>query len=408
MFYKNQLVDRGDIDAPNILDADREEHGRLRRAVAAGFSEKAMREQEPVIAGYVDMLVNKLRRRSELGETVDVVRWYNWTTFDVVGDLVFAEPFGCLEREAGHPFVDMLLDATTQGAFFAAIKYAGFEMIPGFKWTVNRIIRSVPGFDSFREMMVLMKAKLEHRLAMKDERSDLFEGLVRKRKEWNLDINRLQSNATLIAAAGSETTASLLSGVTYLLLQNPEAMEKLKHEVRTSFNSVADITITSVSRLPYLLACLNEGLRRYPPAVSNLPRDVHEGGEMIVGDFVPENTVVEIQQFAMNHSSQHWHDPYAFRPERWLNKFVSDIGEATEMGEKNADGDRLEAMQVFSVGPRNCVGRNLAYAEMRLIIARIIFEFDMELPEESKGWLEGLRVYTIWEKKPLYVRFTPV
>jgi cytochrome P450 len=66
-------------------------------------------------------------------------------------------------------------------------------------------------------------------------------------------------------------------------------MEKLNHEVRSSFNSVADITITSVSRLSYLLACLNEGLRRYPPAVSNLPREVHEGGEMICGEFVPEH-----------------------------------------------------------------------------------------------------------------------
>jgi cytochrome P450 len=100
---------------------------------------------------------------------------------------------------------------------------------------------------------------------------------------------RLQANATIIAAAGSETTATMLSGVTFLLLQNPDAMEKLKHEVRSSFHSAADITIASVGRLPYLLACLNEGLRRYPPAVANLPRDVHEGGEMIAGRFVPEN-----------------------------------------------------------------------------------------------------------------------
>lgn len=59
----------------------------------------------------------------------------------------------------------------------------------------------------------------------------------------------------------------------------------------------------------------------------------------------------------MNHSSQHWHDPLTYRPERWLNKVDSELGEAKEGREKDDDGDRLEAMQAFSVGPRNCVGR---------------------------------------------------
>jgi cytochrome P450 len=73
-------------------------------------------------------------------------------------------------------------------------------------------------------------------------------------------------------------------------------MEQLKDEVRSSFNSVADITITSVGHLPYLLACLNEALRRFPPATGNLPRQVHEGGEMIAGRFVPE----EVRMVCLN------------------------------------------------------------------------------------------------------------
>lgn len=41
-------------------------------------------------------------------------------------------------------------------------------------------------------------------------------------------------------------------------------------------------------------------------------------------------------------------------------------------------------------------------------MTRLIFEFDMELAEESEGWLDSLKAYAIWEKKPLYVRFIPV
>lgn len=66
---------------------------------------------------------------------------------------------------------------------------------------------------------------------------------------------------------------------------------------------------------------------------------------------------MEAQQYAMNHSSQHWRDPYAFKPERFLHKFDSELGEARADSHDAADGDHLEAMQAFSVGPRNCIGR---------------------------------------------------
>lgn len=44
---------------------------------------------------------------------------------------------------------------------------------------------------------------------------------------------------------------------------------------------------------------------------------------------------------------------------------------------------------------------------MRLILARMVFEFDMELSERSKHWKENAMGYTIWAKQPLYVRLTP-
>lgn len=66
-------------------------------------------------------------------------------------------------------------------------------------------------------------------------------------------------------------------------------------------------------------------------------------------------------------------------------------------------------MNPFSVGPRNCIGRNLANVELRVILARMVFNFDMELCEKSRGWLEALRIYLLFEDKPpLMVKLTPV
>lgn len=183
MFYRRQLIDRDGMDAPNILDADREEHSRLRRAVAAGFSDRSMREHEPVILRYVDQLARGLRQKTELGEEVDMVKWYNWTTFDVIGDLVFAESFGCLEGENTHPFVDMVTGSVSEAAAFVAMKYAGLGSVPGFKWALNTVVKWA-AWDSFKQMMMMMEKKLRHRLEMDQERNDLFEGLMSKREEW--------------------------------------------------------------------------------------------------------------------------------------------------------------------------------------------------------------------------------
>ena len=102
-------------------------------------------------------------------------------------------------------------------------------------------------------------------------------------------MHHLQANSSSVLIAGSETTSSMLSGVTYLLLSNPETLKKVVEEVRTSFKSESDITLTSVSCLTYMLACLNEALRSYPPVPFGMPRFVPKGGAKISGEFVPED-----------------------------------------------------------------------------------------------------------------------
>jgi cytochrome P450 len=107
-------------------------------------------------------------------------------------------------------------------------------------------------------------------------------------------MGKLEMNMEGLFIAGSETTATLLCGVTYLLLSNPEILKKLAHEVRSGFASEDEITMTSVSKLSYMLACLDEAMRVYPPIPSVLPRIVPKGGTTIVDCFVAENVSVRI------------------------------------------------------------------------------------------------------------------
>lgn len=97
----------------------------------------------------------------------------------------------------------------------------------------------------------------------------------------------LDSNASILIVAGSETTATALSGATYLLTTNPVRMAKLVQEIRTTFKDEAEINILSTQQLPYLNAVAEESLRMYPPVPTALPRIAPAEGVTILGQYVP-------------------------------------------------------------------------------------------------------------------------
>ena len=103
-----------------------------------------------------------------------------------------------------------------------------------------------------------------------------------------MSVEEIISTFGILILAGSETTATLLSAVTYLILKHQEVLERLVAEVRTSFKSEDEITQVSVNKLTYQFAVLEEALRVHPPAPFGFPRVVPgEKGQFVAGRWVP-------------------------------------------------------------------------------------------------------------------------
>ena len=151
------------------------------------------------------------------------------------------------------------------------------------------------------------------------------------------------------------------------------------------------MTLYSLSQQTYLTAVLEEGLRIFPPAPTTFPRVV-PAPIAICGRFVPEGFSVGVNQYACGHGSN-FRDPFSFRPERWL-------------GEPSFESDQRASREPFSVGPRNCIGKNMAYAEARLLLAKLIWHFDISDSGQNEGWLEKCRIFRLWDKAPLKVKLT--
>jgi len=122
--------------------------------------------------------------------------------------------------------------------------------------------------------------------------------LQQKAEEGELSRAALYENAITLVVAGSETTATLLAGATYLLCRNSEVLNKVRSEVRSAFKTDSDITSKSVNSLTYMLAVLTESMRMFPPTAFGLPRFVAaKEGQMVAGHHVPHNVVTPTVSF---------------------------------------------------------------------------------------------------------------
>ncbi|KAF4976231.1 hypothetical protein FZEAL_7069 [Fusarium zealandicum] len=379
--------------APNantIIGANRTDHARYRSLLSSGFSAQTMQRQQPIIKTYIDLLFQRLQEQCDDGRRpLNIVNWFNFTTFDIIGDLAFGEPFGCLENTDYHPWVELIF-ASVKSATWASNmrRYAFLQKI-----LMHLVPKEVK--TKFLEHKELSKEKVRKRLSMVTERPDFMDSMMRKdTRGGEITLDELAANAAILIMAGSETTATILSAVVFCLATHPDVLAKLTNEVRSAFATEDEIDLLGVGKLPYLLAVLDEGLRIFPPVPSGSPRRIAPGGDVILGQYVPGGTVAEIYHWAVYHNPDHFALPDSFIPERWL-------------GDPRFVDDKKEAFQPFSTGPRNCIGKNLAYSEMRMILSRLVWKFDITLDEDSRGWQDEAEVYILWQKGPLNVYLKP-
>lgn len=379
------------IKAPNghngILSAKRENHARFRRLLSYSFSDQGIRKYEATLQLYTDSLIRGLADEADK-DPQDMVKWLNWTTFDVIGKLAFGKSFGCLEEKRTHLWVH---------AIFANL-HSSLISILLFRLNLLPLIALIAP----KRVLEARKYNLQYASNTIDERlgqgsqSDFWDNVLEKSEkqgEKGMSVPEMVTNASNLVMAGSETLATVLSGCLSLLLTHLSAMEKITSEIRTAFSSREKITLQSVNsgNLKYTLAALDETMRIYTPVPSQLAREVPAGGDTVEGKFVPGGTIIQVPQFVAYRLPSNFHKPLEFHPERFL-------------GAEEFKDDNFAVLNPFGIGPRNCIGRNLAYAELRLILAKLLWSFDLELDERSRGWMEQQKVFLLWEKGPLYVR----
>ncbi|KAG4267572.1 hypothetical protein FPRO04_12774 [Fusarium proliferatum] len=373
------------IKHPDIVfTIDRESHRSQRRSLSHAFSARALREAESTIQRHARLFVHQISQRGNPGTGgVDMSAAFTWLTFDIIGDLTFGESFESVANWEPDTYVGLILEFIKHFTIIQAAKRLGISE--------GLLSLFIPGDlkDSMAFHESLTKEKVARRIKLGDfnQRRDFFAHILR---DGGFNRDHLAEQAKILLLDGSETTATFLAGVTYLLLKSPTALSKLQCEVRSSFASLDEIRGDSLNQLPYLRAAIEEGLRLFPPVPLGLPRTCP--GAMIDGWYVPSGTEVSVDNFVMSHDAKSFPEPDEFRPERWL---------------EGQTGNNKEASRPFSIGPRACLGVNLAYLEASLILATMAYSFDWELVDKSLHWFEEVELMSFWKKPQLFIRYHP-
>lgn len=389
---------------------DHEKHARIRKTIAPAFTPRALKQQESLLQTGVALLIQrfheKVKHADGTSDPFDIIPWFNFTAFDIFGDIGYGETFNCLESSACHPFVQLICDSLKPNALAISIRL--FPVLDSFfkKFVFPYMMNS-----NQKKYGTAVVDRVNRRLGWEVARPDIMSHVIAGNEKGVMTPTEVHATFQTLTLAGSETTATSLSGAMNLILTHTEAYRKLVGEIRGALMKESDITLDAIKDLPFLTACMNEAMRLCPATPFTLPRVVPEGGDLVCGTWVAggvstprpcrcpransSKTSVFVLPWAVYRDPNLWHDAAAFHPERWLPDALDE--------KSSFFHDRREALHPFGEGPRKCIGMHLAWAEIRLILTRMLWSFDYELVGPPVQW-ERQKVYVLIEREPLVVR----
>ncbi|KAH9905832.1 cytochrome P450 [Xylariomycetidae sp. FL2044] len=365
---------------PSIFtELDRNEHRRRRRVVGRAISERSMREFEPTMTSQVDVFLAQILKSSQKGQPVDMTPCCKYLATDIMGLIAFGCSWKTQTEETMRHIIKGYGDLNAQA--YLLMSWPKTSMIdPGVTWLARKRVQRV------RNTMASM---ISDRMALpRDARHDLYsfvesnEGIEKAQKE-GVRKSDIWSEASLFINAGGTTTATALSTIFFYLSRNPLAYSRLADEIRRVFSSGRAIRQgNQLTSCKYLRAVIDESMRICPPTPGVMWRELDPLSTqplVVDGHPIPPGTMVGVGVYSLMHNAAYFPEPFAFRPERWLESG----DDAPDVEEARAAMRR--AFIPFMLGDRGCAGKAMAYLEMSLTVAKTMWYFDFEIPSGAVG-----------------------
>lgn len=374
-----------------IFNADGELWKMQRKVTTYEFNTKSLRSfvVETVQWEIRSRLMVVLHNACQQGETVDLQDILQRFSFDNICRVAFGVDPGCLHPSLPATRIAEAFDSATEISFGRFLSIAP-EVMMGIKRLLNvgserRLRKALRVVDEFVEDVIRSRKESDGVIEIEEEHHDLLSRFMAAVDDRGLnhEVDLLKEMVISIMLAGRDTTAAALTWFFWLLSSHPLVEEAIRHEILSvlakrgvnkgeeeELNRVALFNYEEVKGMPYLHAALCESMRLYPP----IPVDTKIASR---DDVLPDGTCMRKGWFlcyniySMGRMESIWGKDFSeFKPERWL-----DVN-------GNFEVENSFKFPVFNAGPRICMGKEMAFIQMKSIVASLLHRFTLKIDKE--------------------------
>jgi cytochrome P450 len=379
--YQNENVSKSrsyldgnmDTNTTNVFTVvDKRIHRIKRQLIGKLTSERSVKSFEPVMIEQIDIFLKQLLSTctNETSDTINISERCKFLGLDISALMGFVYRMN-LQTDENYRSI---LPAMVRGGWVINMDMQHSllrKLRLGILVAAPMIRRSKGVIDVLRVMISARLAEDKH------ARHDLYSHLVDALDALENDritIAELWVEAIFFLPAAGDTSATTLATLFFYLSRNPDCLQKLALEIGSKFATSSEILGgPQLASCGYLRACINESLRMSPPVGGTLWREQSKEDIrrplVIDGHVIPAGTRIGLNIYALHHNPAYFPDPFTYKPERWIS---------------SSDGSKTTgAFMAFSIGPRGCAGKSMAYQLVSIAMAKTLWYFDFELAENS-------------------------
>ncbi|KAI5778513.1 cytochrome P450 [Geopyxis carbonaria] len=384
-FYESNNVPLSSITMTNV-----HENRQRRMLLNPYFSKRTIESLSPRLNKTISKFSTRLDEFAVAGNPLNLQKAFHCFTVDFITEYAFGK---C---------ANMLEDPEFESAYVRAIQASAKTQWTAkhFPWT-RKLAMAVPflfrhldrGLADLRDLCEsVVKELIEAKKSGKNSTLDaqhsptVFDSLLDP-PDGSLapEYKSLVAESMILVVAGTETTAMALCFATYYILTHPSVKKRLLEELATvPVEKDGNMALNVIDKLPYLSAVIKETLRLANIVPTKLSRVTPREGAYLesANIMIPPGAIVSMNHYVLHQNEKIFVAPRNFIPERWLGE----------------DGKALDKYLVsFSKGSRACLGINLAYAELYVVLAKLFSKYNMEVwktTEDDMAWSDNGVVHT--------------